>query len=209
MKLLEQYSVDSVFLKEPWRKLTYKEIEKLSGKNSRSYIYRSLERLQKEKMIIREEVGRSLLYSLNLDSLKCKTYMGFLEEYRALSSKNIPQNIISKINKFALKITPFIILLVTGSYVRHQETKKSDIDVVIICDDKADKKEIIAELKLESELSIPRIHLLAFKKKEVLEMLRDEKENYGKEFIRNHLLFKGGTPYFDILEEAIKHGFNG
>ncbi|MBS3074107.1 nucleotidyltransferase domain-containing protein [Candidatus Pacearchaeota archaeon] len=209
MKLLEQYSVDSVFLDKPWKKITYKDIEKLSGKKSRSYIYRSLERLQKESIIKKEEVGKSLLYSLNLTSLNTKLYMGFLEEYKSMSSKHVPLSLVSNLSNLAFKVTPFFILLITGSYARNKQTSKSDLDVVIICDDKVDPKSILAELKLESELSIPPVHLFVFRKKKVLDMLSSDKENYGKEFVRNHLLFRGGSSYFDILWEAINHGFNG
>jgi len=205
----KEYAIDSAFIKKPWKRLTFNEIRKLSDKKSRSYIYRALHRLQKEKIVDSERIGKSIIYSLNWNSLNTQMYMGFLEEYNSWSSKKIPFDIISKLSNLIVKITPFYILLVTGSYAKNKQTPKSDLDVVIICDDSIDPKSIYAELKLESELSIPQVHLYVFKRKEVMQMLFSDEENYGKEIARNHLIFIGGTPYYAILKEAINHGFKG
>ncbi len=207
--ITEQYNVDRVFLSQPWKKLTYKEIQKLSGKKSKSYIYTVLNSLIKEDIILTESVGKSIIYGINLDSLKVQNYLGFLEQYRAWRSKHIPQEIIFRLTNKLTKITSFFIFTITGSYVKQLQTKKSDLDITIICDDSIDPKKIYAELKYESDMSIPKVHLYVFKKSEFLSMLLDEKENYGKEITRNHLIFSGAESYYVILHEAIKHGFKG
>ncbi|MDP1696129.1 MAG: nucleotidyltransferase domain-containing protein [archaeon] len=207
--ITEQYAVDSVFTKEPWKKLTYRDIQRLSGKKSRSYIYKALERLIEEKIIIPEKIGKSILYGLNLDSTYVQNYMAFLEEFNAWTSKHVPSEILSKLGNKILKVTPFYILIVTGSYAKKTHTKKSDLDVVVICGDEIEPKKIYAELSLASELSIPKVHLYVFNKKQFLEMLFTEKQNYGKEFAKSHLLFNGGSAYYSILQEAIRHGFRG
>ncbi len=207
--ITEQYSIDAAFLNRPWSKLTYKEIQKLSGKRSRSYIYGVLNRLIKEDIIITESIGKSIIYGTNLNSLKVQNYLGFLEQYKAWQSKYIPPNIILRIGNKLIKITPFFTFIITGSYAKQLQTKKSDLDVVIICDDSIDPKKIYAELKYESDMSVPKVHLYVFRKREFLAMLLDEKENYGKEIARYHLIFAGGTAYYAILQEAIKYGFKG
>lgn len=207
--ITEQYNIDRVFLSKPWKKFTYKEIQELSGKKSKSYIYNALKRLLREDIIETETVGKSILYSLNLEFLKVQSYLGILEEYRAWASEHIPIHIISKFSNKLLKVTPFFTLIVTGSYSKQLQTKKSDLDMVIICDDSIEPKDIYKELKYESNMSIPKVHLYVFKKNEFLSMILDEKENYGKEIARNHLIFSGASVYYIILEEAIKHGFKG
>jgi predicted nucleotidyltransferase len=207
--ITKQYAIDSVFIKEPWKELTYRDIQLLSKKKSRSYVYSAIDRLVTNRIVITRKVGKSILYSPNLNSPYVQNYMAFLEEFNAWASRHIPTQIISNLATKIFSITPFYTLIVTGSYAKKAQTSKSDLDIVFICDDKIDPQKINAELKLESELSIPKVHLYVFTRKQFLEMLSDKKENYGKEIARYHLIFKGGSAYYSILTEAIRNGFRG
>jgi DNA-binding transcriptional ArsR family regulator len=205
--LKEQYVIDSAFLKEPWKKLTYSEIQKITKKRSKGYIYNALNRLEKEKIIVTEKVGRSILYKLNLSSISAQSYAGFLREYISWNQEHIPLQIIENIrNKIPTK---FFILLLTGSYAKKTQTKKSDLDIFVICDDGADPKRINAQIAYESEKSIPLVHPFVFTKKQFLNMLLDDEENYGKEAVRHNFMLYGGSQYYAILNEAIEHGFRG
>ena len=205
--LKEQYIIDSAFIIEPWRKLTYSEIQKITKKRSKGYIYNALKRLEGERIIVSEKIGKSIIYSLNLSSTSTQSYVGFLNEYISWNQKHVPLQIIENIrNKIP---TNFFILMVTGSYAKKTQTKNSDLDLVIICDDAADPKNILAQISHESELSIPIAHPYVFTKKQFLDMLLDDEENYGKEVARHNFIFNGGSQYYSILNEAIKHGFRG
>lgn len=202
-----QHIIDLAFIIEPWKNLTYSDIKRITKKKSKGYIYDALKRLKKERIIITEKVGKSILYSINLPSTSAQNYAGFLHEYSSWSQKNIPLQIIEKIrNKIP---TNFFILLVTGSYAKRTQTKSSDLDIVIICDDNTEPKKIMAQINYESEMSIPKVHPHVFTKRQFLEMLLDDEENYGKETVRNVLILYGGSQYYAILNEAIKHGFKG
>ena len=203
--LKKQYIIDSAFIKEPWKKLTYSDIQKITKKRSKGYIYNALKRLIDERIILTEKVGKSILYSLNLSSISAQSYMGFLHEYISWNQKHIPLQIIEKIrNKIPTK---FFILLLTGSYAKKNQTKTSDLDIVIICDE--DPKKIMAQISYESDISIPKVHPYVFTKDQFLKMLLDDEENYGKETARNSFIFYGGSQYYAVLNEAIKHGFRG
>ena len=203
--LKKQYIIDSAFIKEPWKKLTYSDIQKITKKRSRGYIYDALKRLIDERIILADKIGKSILYSLNLSSISAQSYMGFLHEYISWNQKHIPLQIIEKIrNKIPTK---FFILLLTGSYAKKNQTKTSDLDIVIISDE--DPKKIMAQISYESETSIPKIHPYVFTKDQFLKMLSDDGENYGKETARNSFIFYGGSQYYAVLNEAIKHGFRG
>ncbi|MBS3155479.1 nucleotidyltransferase domain-containing protein [Candidatus Woesearchaeota archaeon] len=205
--LKKQYIIDSAFIKEPWKKLTYSDIQKITKKRSKGYIYNALKRLIDERIILTEKVGKSILYSLNLSSISAQSYMGFLHEYISWNQKHIPLQIIEKIrNKIPTK---FFILLLTGSYAKKNQTKTSDLDIVIICDDCFDTKKIMAQIEYESDISIPKVHPYVFTKDQFLKMLSDDGENYGKETARHSSIFYGGSQYYSILNEAIKHGFRG
>lgn len=205
--LKEQYVIDSAFIKEPWKKLTYSDIQKITKKKSKGFIYGALKRLQKEKIINTEKVGKSILYNLNLSSTSAQNYAGFLHEYISFNQKHIPLQIIENIrNKIPTK---FFILLLTGSYAKGTQTKHSDLDIIVICDDKTEPKKIMAEISYESELSIPKVHPYVFTKEQFLGMLLEDEENYGKEAVRHRFIFYGGSQYYAVINEAIKHGFRG
>lgn len=205
--LKKEHKVLNEFVKYPWKKHTFKEIKLCSKSKSESYVYDSLKRFVKEKVLNEEKVGNTILYSLNLGYEKSQIYSGFIAEYIAWNQKHIPyqdlNNIMSKIQ------TSFFISLITGSYASNKQKKTSDLDMVIICDDSFEPKKVYAELRHDCEMNIPPIHLYVFKKSEFLKMLLDKKANYGKEIAKNNLTLFGGQAYYRIIDEAIKNGFNG
>jgi len=191
----------------PWKRFTFNEIKKYSAKKSKSYLEVVLNKFAKEDVITKEKVGNIIVYRLNINSQKALNYTGFIAEYITWHSKWIP---LSDLNEFISKVpTRLFITLITGSYAGNKQTEKSDIDVIIICDNALETKKIYAELDNAASLNIPNIHLYVFKEKEFLEMLHDKSENYGKEAARNNLIFNGGQEYYSILAEAIQNGFNG
>jgi len=95
--------------------------------------------------------------------------------------------------------------VITGSYVKGKQTAKSDLDLVLIVPN--DVKKVTARLKQFCELSIPEIHLYVFTDDEFKQMLLDEKHNYGKEIVKNNLIFYGAEAYYKIMFEAMKNGF--
>lgn len=207
--LNEETKIAAAFLEKPWKRLTYLEIRTLSGKKSKSYIYRTLSHLMNDNVVDTQAVGNSLLYGLKLYSLQTQSYCGFLSEALAWESNHIPTDIIEKLADKIRKVTPFFVFLITGSYAKKKENKRSDLDVVVLCDDSVDPQRIMAEIKLEGDLSIPKVHPYIFTKKQFLEMLTNKDFNYGKEVARHNIIFYGGNIYFNILQEAIDHGFKG
>ncbi len=205
--LKEEHIIGTAFLEQPWKKLTYKDIQRITKKKSKGYIYKALSRLLHEKIILSEKVGKSLLYSPNLESLKARSYLGFLNEYKSWHSKNLPTKVIEKI---ASKINnPYYVFIITGSYAKKKQTPKSDLDIVIICGDNVNPKSIMAEIAFEADISTPVVESYVFTRKEFMQMLSDKEENYGKEVARYNAIFYGGAIYYSILNEALANGFRG
>ena len=81
--LNEEHAITKAFLQKPWKKIAYGDVCKLSGKKSKSYIYRALSHLMNQGIVETQQVGGSLLYGLSLDSVQTQTYLGFVSEYLA------------------------------------------------------------------------------------------------------------------------------
>ena len=205
--LKKEYEIIRPFAEKPWKKFTFKEIKLYSRKKSESYVFSILKKFAKLKVLNEQKAGNVVLYSLNIDSEKALSYAGMAAEYLAWGKKHIPY---AEIGQLMQKIpTDFFVLLITGSYASGKQTKNSDLDAVVICDDSFEPKRIYSELSHQADISIPKIHLYVFRRNEFARMLADREANYGKETAGNNLIISGGRTYYKIVGEAIKNGFNG
>ena len=204
--LTKQQTLLEPWVKQPWKSFTFKEVKKLSRNKSDNYVHTGLKRFVQKGILKVQKVGNNLTYSLS-DSIFTLNTVGFLAEYQAHAQAHLPQK---NIQKLISKVkTAFFIFIVTGSYAQSKQKETSDLDVVIICDNKQDSRAILSQIKLESQLLIPEVHPYLFTQEQFYQMLTTKEENYGKELARNNLIITGGRPYYSLLQEAIKNGFNG
>jgi predicted nucleotidyltransferase len=162
--------------------------------------------LVKAGILKEEKVGNNVIYSV-ADNIFALNTLGFFAEHKAHDTSHLPHKSIQKI---AAKIrSPFYSLLITGSYAKAKQKATSDVDLVILCESKSSSAAILSQIKLESELAIPEIHLQIFTWEDFYIMLTNNEENFGKGVARNNLIITGGKPYYAVLLEAIKHGFAG
>lgn len=205
--LKKEYEILFQFAKRPWEKFTFKEIKKMSAKKSESYVYNTLKRFAKDKILKEEKAGNVVLYSLALEHPKTQAYLGFVSEYVAWNQPHIPYK---EMDEISVKVpTHFYALIITGSYASKTHKKNSDVDLVIIIEDAVEPKKVCAELSHYCEMAIPTIHLHVFKESEFVGMLLSKSSNYGKEIAKNNLLLFGAEHYYKMIAEAVKNGFNG
>lgn len=204
--LKKEYTILQPFAKEAWKKFTFKEIKKLAHNKSNNYVHTTLKRLVALGTLQQQRIGNNIVYSLT-KKIHSLNSIGFITEYDANSAKHLPHTNIQKlINKLK---TAFYIFIVTGSYAKAKQKDTSDLDIVIICDNKQAPNALLAQIKLESELMIPEVHPYIFTQEQFYQMLTTQQENYGKEIARNNLIITGAATYYTILLDAIEHGFNG
>jgi len=101
------------------------------------------------------------------------------------------------------------LILATGSYARGDYTKKSDLDLVIIIPNKENVVNIQKLVENITILFVPEIHLYVFTKKDFIEMLKDKKDNYGKEIVKNRIILKNANIFYELIKEAIEKEYKG
>ncbi|HLC52145.1 MAG TPA: nucleotidyltransferase domain-containing protein [Candidatus Nanoarchaeia archaeon] len=200
--LKKSYQVLDLFVTNPSITYLFGDVKGHIGSKSESYTYNSLKSFVKEGILTKDKRGGVAFYKI-ADSPKAISFLSMAAEYKAWNRKGIPINNIIEVIKKA-KIN-FLTLVITGSYVKRKQTAKSDLDLVLIVPN--DVKKVTARLKQFCELSIPEIHLYVFTDDEFKLMLLDEKHNYGKEIVKNSLIFYGAEAYYKIMFEAMKNGF--
>lgn len=204
--LTKERTILEPFAKEAWKEFTFKDIKKLSHNKSDNYVHTVLKRFVVSGILQEQRIGNNIVYSL-AHSISSLNTIGFVAEYKANAAKHLPhrntQKLISKLK------TAFYIFIITGSYAKKEQKETSDLDIVVICDNKQKPNAMLSQIKLESELLLPEVHPYVFTQEQFYQMLVSKEENYGKEIARNNLIITGGKAYYSILLEATKHGFNG
>ncbi len=184
-----------IFLSETIRKIS------LILKKDYPTTYNVIIDLEKKDIIKIKKVGNSKICEIRFTQ-EAISILSFLDEQESLS-KNIPN--IKKILDFKEFLDD--IVLIAGSYAKGKQTKKSDIDLVIISKDNVLKKQKLIENL--TALFIPKIHPIVVSYKDFIGMLLSKEENYGKEIFKNKLLFRSSKRYYELIKEAIGNGFRG
>jgi len=201
--LKKSYRILDAFLVNPTKAYISVDIKKLIRSKSESYTYNSLDNFAKQGILIKEKKGGLNFYRAN-STPKAIAFLSMAAEYKAWTNKNIPKESIFSI---AEKIkTNFFTLMVVGSYAKGNITERSDIDIILLVP--KDARKISSELQHFCEMSIPQIHLYAFTDDEFKQMLLDKKQNFGKEAVKNNLIFYGAEAYYNTVFGAIKNGFS-
>ena len=195
LKILE------LFRKELFLKISIREIMKKINSKSYQRVYEAVEDLAKKKVLISEKLGNTNLISLSFYR-EAILLLGFLDEKEATKLPNYSKILDIK------EISDYLIV-VTGSYAKGNPNKKSDMDLVIIVPDKENIVSVQKLVENQTMLFVPPIHLYVFKKKDFIEMLKSKEENYGKEIVKNRVIFKNAQMFYELVKEAIENGYKG
>jgi predicted nucleotidyltransferase len=196
-----QQQILSFLLANPEEQLT---IRGLSKKLNKSYTltYNNISDLEKKKIIIKQDVPPGHIIKLNefapkeiLTDIEIKRKDRFLKKHPWIEV--MLQDILSSTKNL------FFILLVFGSYAKGTQTAKSDIDLLIIMQDKKDIKEVgdsISKAYTKVRKGLNLIDINDFK-----EMTRDTSElNIGNEAKKHHIILYGAESYYQLLKRAYK-----
>ena len=156
--------------------------------------YLTINGLIEEKIINAKKVGQAVLCSINTKAFNSDVYRAeTIRREELLKNKNI-----HAMTDYFNNIKPFFIMLLYGSYAKGNQTKSSDIDIMLITDDNTINKQIKNKISL-----IPlNIHLTDFTSKEFISMLKTTDLNVGKEATSNNIILFGIEDYHRLLKNT-------
>lgn len=200
----KQLKIFQAFARQPFLKLERKQIKKLTKEKSNNALTLALNKFLEEEIIKSTKVGKSYLYSLNLDSEITCNYIA-LANFEKID-KNTKRAI--KITKEEVeKVTPFYSLVIFGSYAVQEQKKTSDLDIAIVIESENKRKQVEVVLNIAKQKSLIPIDPHVITKKELIEMLTNEEENLGKQIARKHLVLNNHEIFYKTIKEGMKHGF--
>ena len=156
-----EYKIFKTFFELNEEKLYYNQIKEYS-KLSHSSVQNALEKLKKSKILIEEKTKSNKFYKI-----KDKKMFSLKFSQIAINKfKELNHNIKTPLNHFLKNLPDDIYtIIIFGSASRSEETKNSDIDLLIVSNKKYDlsknKKE--AEITSKYPLSIFYANILQFK----------------------------------------------
>ena len=124
------------------------------------------------------------LINLNVESISLLSYFSLID-LEKLDSKIL--SLLGEIKNVVLEKISFFSMVIFGSYAENKFNKDSDLDVVIIFDNKNIEELIKPEINTIKRKSLIPLDIHFFSKKYFLEMVFSKKQNLGKEVINNFL----------------------
>lgn len=173
-------------------------INGLTAKLKKKYkvVYLAAQELIKEGFLLKDE---HLLLSLNKN--RHWQELAYIESLRAgqflKKHKSIALFTEDIVKKFPLC---FFTLLLFGSYASGQQTKKSDIDILMIVEHSEDTEKLENYFQTLSE-RYGNFHCQVIGKDSAQEMLRSFKLDVINETFNKHILFFGAEAYYRLINQ--------
>jgi hypothetical protein len=168
------FKILEYFLNNPTEKIYLNELAKKLNVSPRSVkIYCDL--FEKKEIIRREIKGNMHLFSTNNDNFCVR------EMKRAYISVILKQINIEKIADNSISIAIY------GSYASGNYDEKSDMDVIVIGEERDVKRDIVVDImkKIDKEIQLTVIPTIKWEKMKI------EDDPFVKNIIKNHVLIKG------------------
>ncbi len=199
----EKIDLLNVWRKDLFNELSISEIMKLSGKKTKTWVFNSLRYLVDREILNSKRKGNMNIYNVNMENPMAIQLVHYLEiqENINFSEKKLVSNIISSI---PIKNYSLIIF---GSYAEGKQTKKSDLDICFLVEERNTEKKMkpyINDIKLSTPIKIDD-HYITFD--EFVAMLLRNEENLGKQIFKKHKIFYNADIYYNLIKEAYKRGF--
>jgi predicted nucleotidyltransferase len=186
---MNEINILKLLLENKEKRFTINQISKLLKINYR-IAHEKIKKLECEGLIKTEKAGKSLLCSLT-EKYDEKIYL----------AENIRREELLKNKDFKIILKRFkeakqnYILLLFGSHAKRMQTKHSDIDLLVITEN---KQEII-----EISETIPKnLHLTTTTYKNFIEMIKIKEVNVGNEVQKNNIILIGIEEYYRLIENA-------
>ncbi len=203
----EELKVLDAFRRNLNKSLSISDVQKASGKASKTYVFNTLKKLGAHGFVEKTFVGTSGAY-------KAKFGLGTIKYFSLLDLEDferskVPQKTVEKLLKELKPLKAPFCLVIFGSYAKGKATERSDIDIAIIVSSNKERKLFAPLAESVSLREIIPIHCEIITTNEFFKMLLAKEANLGKEIAYNHIIVFGNEGYYQIIEEAYSHGYSG
>ncbi len=198
----DQLGILATFRKQPFGRLLFKDIKKLSKTRSNNMVQKVLVKFKQLQLVTQETVGDVTAYHLNLSNDITLLYLALIGQQEIRKNEALFR-VLRMSAEHVDKYTEFYIMLVFGSYAKGMATEKSDVDVAVIVETEEAKGNVKPVLNTARRKSLPPVDFQVFSRTEFLEMLTIDEENVGKEIVRDNFIYYGTAAYFKLINKVL------
>lgn len=152
--------------------------------------YNAVSELEKRKIINIKKQGNISLCSFNMNFDEMVYTVEFRRRQDLLKNKNL-----HVLYKRLRNVNSQYILLLFGSYISAKQTKRSDIDLLLITDNPRDVQEEISLVPL-------KIHLTHINYNDFMDMLKSKELTVVSEVLKKNILLFGIEDYYRLVNNA-------
>ena len=196
-----QEQILSFLLSKPEEQFTIRGIAKRLNK-SYTLVYNNIADLEKKDIIKKQNVPPAQIITLNefapteiFINIELKRKKELLQKYPWIQL--MLEDILTSTKNL------FFILIVFGSYAKATQTSKSDLDLLVIVQDKKDIKNIedaVYKAYTKAKKGVNIVDINDFK-----EMVKNTNEmNIGNEARKHHIILYGVEAYYQIIKRTYK-----
>lgn len=179
-------------------------VRQIAGGIDRDYriTYVMTMRLARQKYIIAEKRRPVTHCRLNLKGNSA--LLAYIEAIRAgrFLAKHRDIEVIAKGLREKIA-SPFFTMILFGSHVKGAASKRSDLDVLSVIQNKEMEKEFSSAFGSVARISPIGIHDVILTSGEFAQLLREKKPNVAWEAVDNRIVPYGAEPLFKILEDVM------
>ncbi len=172
----------SLFRSNYFNKFHIREMAKLIGKSHVSLLAH-LKSFEKDKILLSKSVGRSRVYSLNMENNQVREFLSLSEKKETLNLLS-KEFFIKKIYDEFLNLNLNGCLILFGSYASLTHDKESDIDLFYLGELRKNEKKNIKDF---GKTYNKEIHLTSMNLKKFKEQL-SKQGALIKEIVKNHII---------------------
>ncbi len=196
-----QEQILSFLLSKPEEQLTIRGIAKRLNK-SYTLVYNNIADLEKKGIIKKQDVPPAKVITLN-EFAPTEIFIDIeLKRKKELLQKHPWIQLMLDDILTATK-NLFFILIVFGSYAKATQTSKSDLDILIIVQDKKDINDIedaVYKAYTKTKKGVNIVDINDFK-----EMIKNTNEmNIGNEAKKHHIILYGVETYYQLIKKIYK-----
>ncbi len=151
-------------------------------------------------LIIRKILLKNEYHLINLNPEKYQE-PAFIENLRAQEFLEKHASIKLFKEETIKQMDEFFVLIIFGSYAVNQQSKNSDIDMLMIINKNEDCEKQERFLYNIAEIYLKKAHCLVVSREGVKEMLRDKKLNVLNETLNKHILLWGAEEYYLLIKD--------
>ncbi len=177
------------------KKFTINEVARVL-KEHYSLVHRIVNRLLEKGIIAKEKIGKSYICSLNLDNENTPILIQLSEADKRDNFLNSDKELKLILEDFAKSVESqvnMVSMVLFGSYAKHNATKESDIDILLISREKAGIDKVTRGMyaKYGKEINTIVMSPNDFRKQKHKDLI--------KEIINNHYIIYGIEKFVDMV----------